>query len=551
MPDTVDPSIALQAGRNLPQFGPDLQQVITLQRLAQDMQARQFALQQEQQGQNALRQVFGNQQNIDPSSGLPRPQALAPVMQANPELGMNLLRDIGKTRETDLRMQLVGQKVQDEHRNWAIDQIAVPAVAKYRDVLQQTGNQEHAQTEAQKVYSEGLGTVKADGRLGASASQLSPTFDFARANANIMGRKGLEKAAEMDLKAQEPPTPYQRQEIDVRRGELTERQRHDIAGEHGAKKGKEGLAAAKEITVFDDKGNALENIAAVDDPDPNNPSKLKHFGTDKPVVIPEGGHVGVGKSTVAILGSRESQLLQRQLGSGVQASKAIKDIVALPSTVSRGVFGGRRQGEGLMDAAKETLTTALTTQDVQAYNAITPGVTRSLALIDSQGLSPGANFTESFNAEMLKEGDTQFTKLLKLSRQREIVDAGMETLLTNPRLGQSQKDKAQEVKDSMAAAVPWTPIDVINLMRAPKGATLRDVAAQKGLAPEGAVLPPTAGSAEGAAAPIPPATSPPPPLPTGGVRASQDPAAARKQWREAPSGTIFYDETGRFVGKKP
>lgn len=512
----IDPSIPLQAGQPSGPFGPDLKQIFSLQKMAQEMQARQLVMQQEQQGQNALRQVFGNPQSIDPATGLPRPQALGPVIQAYPELGMNLLRDIGKTRETDLRTQLLGQKVQDEHRNWAIDQIAVPAVAKYREVLQQSGNQQLAQTEAQKVYSEALANVKADGRLGSAASQLLPTFDYSNATANILGRKGLEKAAEMDLKAQEPPTPYQKGRLEIEQQRADQEALRDIARQQADRK-KGGLASAKEITVFDDKGDAVESIAAVDDPDPTNPSKLKHFGTDSPVVVPPGGHIGVGKSTVAILGSRESQMLQRQLGSGVQASKAIKDIVALPQSATRGTFGGRQQGHSLLDAAKETVANTFTTQTVQAYNAITPGLTRSLALIDSQGLSPGQNFTDSFKAEMLAEGDTGITKLLKLARQREIVDGGMETLLTNPRLGKEQKDKAQAIMDSMKEAIPWTPIDVIQLMNAPPGTSLRDLGVGK--------------------------------VEVKPVQAETDPEKAKKQWADAPSGTVFVDQYGNRYPK--
>src|ERR1700722_18473981 len=85
-PDSIDPSIALQAGRNLPTFGPDLTKIMQMRELQMRMQAQQQQVQQE----NQLKALFaqpGAMQN-----GALGPNTAAQAAAIDPEAGIKLMQ---------------------------------------------------------------------------------------------------------------------------------------------------------------------------------------------------------------------------------------------------------------------------------------------------------------------------------------------------------------------------------------------------------------------------------------------------------------------------
>jgi len=190
-----------------------------------------------------------------------------------------------------------------------------------------------------------------------------------------------------------------------------------------------------------------------------------------------------------IAGGRESVYVQRMMMGANQASKDLANVVQLPLTASTGIFGGRRQGAGLVDATKEILANKATAQEAQAYNAMATGFQRSLAQIESAGLMPSGSLTHQMDAVLFKEGDTNLTKLHKLAQTRQIVEAGMEVIEANPRVTPEEKSKVKDVLKSIRASVPFTHSDLIQLQvmqESNPGATLQDVitAKQSGRAPK-------------------------------------------------------------------
>lgn len=181
------------------------------------------------------------------------------------------------------------------------------------------------------------------------------------------------------------------------------------------------------------------------------------------------------------LGANESAQLNRVLMGGNQVAKALGNIVNIPIQSSAGIFGGRVQGKSLFEAAKETLTNTVTTQDVQTYNTLTTGISRALAAIESAGLAPSNSLMHRMDSVTLKEGDTNLTKLIKLAETRQIVEAGYEVVLTNPRVSESQKTQAKEALEAIKKHVPFTPLQVMQLgelqQTNPK-ATMKDVMQQ-------------------------------------------------------------------------
>lgn len=179
-----------------------------------------------------------------------------------------------------------------------------------------------------------------------------------------------------------------------------------------------------------------------------------------------------------IAGGRESMMINRVIVSANEAAKDISNVVRLPLTATRGFFGGRGQGEGIFNAGKETLANAMTTQEVQSYNVRASGLIRSLATIETSGLAPPGSFSKSLETVLAKEGDKNITKLEKLAQTRQIVDAGIESALTNPRIAEEQKKHLRDVQASIAKSVPFTIADIDKLRESqainPK-ITLKDV----------------------------------------------------------------------------
>ena len=189
-----------------------------------------------------------------------------------------------------------------------------------------------------------------------------------------------------------------------------------------------------------------------------------------------------GKLDINLAGGRESTFINRVVMSGNQAAADLANVVQLPMTASRGLFGGRGQGKSLFEAGKETLTTAMTTQEVQTYNVMATGFQRALAAIEGAGLAPTNALMHQMDAVIFKEGDTNFTKLMKLAQTRQIVEKGLETIMANPRVPKLTKDHVEEIVAKITKSVPFTASDLMELQKQQAlnpNATLGDVVGMK------------------------------------------------------------------------
>ena len=166
------------------------------------------------------------------------------------------------------------------------------------------------------------------------------------------------------------------------------------------------------------------------------------------------------------LGNRESVFINRIGIASNETAKDLKNIVRIPLTTSRGVFGGRQQGGSLFDAGKESLANAMTTQDVQSYNTLASGLQRNLAAIEAAGLAPSGTLTHQMDAVIFKNGDTNYTKLQKLAQIKQIANAGIETTLSNPRLPEKQVKHFEGILNEINQAVPFDNGDLITLQQA-------------------------------------------------------------------------------------
>lgn len=189
-----------------------------------------------------------------------------------------------------------------------------------------------------------------------------------------------------------------------------------------------------------------------------------------------------GSAATSGLGGREGVFFNRVTQAGNAATAAAKNIMELPITTTRGIFGGRQQGPGLLDAFKEDLANTVTGQDAQSYNTMMAGVSRNLAAIEASGLAPNGSLTHSMDSLVIKEGDTDLTKLRKLAEARQIVETGLEPNLANPRIPDEQKALVRRIIGQMQEAIPFTQHDITQLeMSKNPRTTINDVMKQRGL----------------------------------------------------------------------
>lgn len=202
------------------------------------------------------------------------------------------------------------------------------------------------------------------------------------------------------------------------------------------------------------------------------------------------------------LDSRSGIMFQRVLSSSNEAAAAIKNITELPVGANTGWFGvGASPGTSLFDSAKGVLTNKLSSQDVQDYSTMLPGLKRNLATIETAGLAPQGSLTDSFGALELREGDTNYTKLHKLAEYRQIVEKGLETNLSNPKIPEEQKQAVRDIIGQVQQVIPFTHHDVTGLQQAHQQNP--DLTLGQYMATQGLNKPAATGASAAASAPAP------------------------------------------------
>lgn len=195
-----------------------------------------------------------------------------------------------------------------------------------------------------------------------------------------------------------------------------------------------------------------------------------------------------GGAGAASASGRESIFNSRIIQAGNAAATSAQNIMEMPMSTSAGIFGGRGQGPGLLDATKEDLANLVTGSEAQEYNTMFTGVARNLGTLETAGMATQGSLLNSMGGLALKENDTQMTKLRKMAEMRQIVDTNLEPSLSNPRMPDEQKKLVRHIIDQIDKAVPFTQHDITAFESAknPKQ-TLAEFAKSQGL---GRVPPP-------------------------------------------------------------
>lgn len=448
----VDASIPLSTNPAA-MAGPDLGKTLSLAELAQNLSIQKQKL----QSQNALKQILSNPQSYDPRTGAFTPQAIQATMAVDPAVGMQV-------REDDLEAKVKNAQI----RHYATEEgktkfdfmsgVAGIGVDAYDAAVKSGKSEQEARSAAVQARNEAVkkngGVISDEDAAGIMATPFDPLQAkvFAKSNPEYSARQDKEK--DQSLREREEIT-----------SEKTEKERER------SNKADEGLRA-QEIQVQRDKASGPQSYSA--------PVEIQY--TDKAgkpqvalaVYDPKGGYrSAVGLQPIEGTefkqlkggdqgpGARSEVFIKRTLSAANEGVKALQNVMELPiESTSRGFFGGRSQGTGLMEAAKETLTNKATSQEVQDYQTMVTGLTRNLAQIESAGLAPAGSLTHNMEGAILKEGDTNLTKLRKMAEARQIIEQGIEPNLHDPKIGADQKQEVQNLIESVKQAVPFTQHDL-------------------------------------------------------------------------------------------
>jgi hypothetical protein len=255
------------------------------------------------------------------------------------------------------------------------------------------------------------------------------------------------------------------------------------------------------------QGRARFTYQPTTQPDPANPGqflsgtlKLDARGANPPEFIQTG--TDPNRPGGGGMGSRSEVYFKRVAVAANEATAAAQNIMELPSGSDAGWFAGRGATHGLLGAAKETLTNAVTSQGVQDYNTILPGIARSLATIETGGLATNGSLTSSMDALTLKAGDSEITKMRKMAEIRQIVEKGMEPNLVDPRIPEPQKAQIRSIIAQIQTAIPFTHHDITVLQQSKDPqSTMADVVGTRGI---GGVKPPTSSGVSPSSPALPP-----------------------------------------------
>lgn len=204
---------------------------------------------------------------------------------------------------------------------------------------------------------------------------------------------------------------------------------------------------------------------------------------DKPgAVMPIKGGPADPETKVALTNgqqaSRQAIYTDRKMIGANEAMQDLKNISNMSTSASTGIFGSSKPGHGLLDAVRADMANTVTSQEAQSYQVMSAGFHRALATIESAGLAPSGSLTQQMDAVIWKEGDSQLTKMQKLAQTRQIIEAGMESTLTDPKLPAAQRAHIQDIVAQVQKAVPFTIADtqkLTEMQETDPNATMKDV----------------------------------------------------------------------------
>jgi len=433
---TIDASIPLSY--QFPQL-PTAQSVEQAKQLQYRNQLAQLQLdqaQQESSERNAMLGILRQPGAIGPD-GLPTNDAVGKITSASPEMGTKLMNSLAEIRARQqeaqtnfINQRLLNLKIGNDQHDRLVD-IATQAQVRYEGLLKQGVNPTEAAKTVSDERNNAIDAAVKDGTLlPDQAQQLRIPFEPNLNKSFIAGSKQYKTVLDEQDKAQKEQLAEQREDRIASSAERT------------------ANAAEQRATAAEETPFMKEAAATYGKDSPEYQKALKDH------LAKESSSGGTG------YGGREAVFTNRALSSASLASRDLANIARGPVTQSSGIFGGRSQGPSLTDATYEQLANKITSQEAQTYNVKIAGLQRNLATLESQGLAPSGSLTHQMDAIVFKDSDTYLTKAYKLAEARQIVEGGMDVILSNDRVPDSTKNLARQLVKSVQTSVPYTVEDL-------------------------------------------------------------------------------------------
>ena len=479
----IDPSIAMSAAPT-PNMGPNMGVAI---QNAQQLYGLQ-QMQQQAQAQNALKSIMSQPGMVD-ETGNPTPNALKQISAVSPEMGMKLRQNMLVQQQAKLQQDVTKTSLFGKKMDLMGDGADAATIA-YEAGLQRGLTPQQATSAAQDVYTEKLQSLSDSGLFSTEeVGRMPKQFDPVKVKAFSGNLEDWRK--QQALRVVQDKEARSEGRLDAAQ---TERERHDRAMEgktssppaSAAEHDVEAIANANITTKEKELGRTMTDAekaaerqnarsgsgklaaspAAIKERDIETLARAqfrqthdgKEPGPDDAADLAKLKQAERSRSTA--MSGRNAQMVGRSLTSAADAVTDLRNIVELPISIDTGIFGGRKQGPGLMAATKEILANRVTGEDAQAYNTAMAGLERSLGGLATGGLAVSDNVMNQFGKLQIEKGDTNLIKLRKLATMRQNVDNALDGLLTNPQLGDAQKAMVEKLQKELQAAVPWTVHDV-------------------------------------------------------------------------------------------
>lgn len=209
--------------------------------------------------------------------------------------------------------------------------------------------------------------------------------------------------------------------------------------------------------------------------------------TQKQWIVP--GHdqgLNVGAPEAAKPGQgmgRVQQMVGRLTLAGNEVATSAENLMKMGINTDSGWLGlASPQHGGVLTSMKNALVNQVSQQDTKSYGIMVSGVKRNLAAIEAAGNMPPGSLTAQMDQVELKPGDTQLNKLQRMAEIRQISQAGLESVLTQPGLSKQQIEQIQGINSRLAKAIPFTQADILNLQQSKNPhMTITDMAKSTGV----------------------------------------------------------------------
>ena len=175
--------IPLHAGQDIPQFGPDPQKLLNEQVTAAKLAELNRQTQQDQQGQNALKQLYANPDNFGPDGRL-KPEAIRTIGMADPAAAVSLQSSLTHDALAQAQLKIASAKEGEEVIAEKM-KVGQEANSVYQMALKE-GGPAAAQRAAQDAWSTGRNELISSGLASPEAiASMPPNYDFNRVNRSV------------------------------------------------------------------------------------------------------------------------------------------------------------------------------------------------------------------------------------------------------------------------------------------------------------------------------------------------------------------------------